>query len=415
MSRNVVLVTIDSLRADHCGFMGYRRDTTPTLDRMAREGLAFENAIAPGPSTPESMPVVLTGSYPLDANESYPSLLAERRGIIKRHMATRETLAERFRNQGYATAGFSPNPYTSRYFGFDAGFGYYEDFIEGSRERLYDGTLGGLFEGTPLSALFPARVLLNWVGREEVFKPWEAFYDRLIAWTRRVDQPYFLWVLLMDTHDPYLAPSAYRTQSRWATYRANWQLWRQGHEPPFTTTVQRQLLRAYDDAIRYADVFLDRLNNDLDDDTLIAVHGDHGEAFGEHGTYGHHPYLYEENIHVPFVIGGAEANRIDDPISLRRVPDVLTTLAAGGEPTYFNDLARCRTSDGGRQAFRGKEHKFVHEPASSELYRLHPTEEVSRDNGELREIYNQLVNQWLESNDERQRIRTATEQLMDDV
>ncbi|MEF8902078.1 MAG: sulfatase-like hydrolase/transferase, partial [Halovenus sp.] len=68
--RNIVLVSIDSLRADHCGFMGYGKETTPNLDRLAREGVVFENAIAPGPATAQSMPAIFTGLHPHDHVDS---------------------------------------------------------------------------------------------------------------------------------------------------------------------------------------------------------------------------------------------------------------------------------------------------------------------------------------------------------
>jgi len=372
--RSVVLVTMDSLRYDHCSFTGYERETTPTLDAMAAAGFTVANAVSPGPSTPESMPAVLTGSYPADDDEEYASELAARQARIRRHMRTRTTLAERFRERGYATAGFSPNPYTSRYFGFDAGFDHYEDFIGGSRRRLYAGALEGAFAGVDLSALFPARVLLNWVNREEVFKPWEAFYGAVCEWVRSVEEPYFLWVLLMDTHDPYLVPDGYRSQPRWATYHANWRLWRRGHEPPFSDRTRERLVRAYDDAVRYADEFLARLRADLgtgEDGPIVAVHGDHGEAFGEHGTYGHHQRLYEENVHVPLVIEGpgVPERSVERPVSLTAVPALLRAAAGGGlDAETAGDTgatnrpyALSRTLGPGRIALRGRDWKYIAE------------------------------------------------------
>jgi arylsulfatase len=116
---NIVLVTIDSLRADYCGYIDDDSTATPTLDRLAEEGLAFETAIAPGPSTPESMPAVFTGEYPIDGDEN---TLAAWRDRIRRHMRTRDPLASRLSRAGYETAAFTPNPFTSRHFAFDQGF-----------------------------------------------------------------------------------------------------------------------------------------------------------------------------------------------------------------------------------------------------------------------------------------------------
>jgi len=412
VNRSVVLVTADSLRADHCGFMGYDRDTTPTLDEMANDGMMFENAISPGPSTPESMPAILTGSYPAELDESFASQFVRRQTRLRHHMQARDTLIQQFKRRGYVTAGFSPNPYTSRYFGFDAGFDEYEDFVEGSRKRIYDGALGGLFDGTPLEALFPARVLLNWIQREEVFKPWEAFYDQIINWVQQNDESYFLWILLMDTHDPYLPPDDYRTQSRRATYHANWRLWRQGHEPPFSQQTHDRLVRAYDDTIRYADAFLARLQEDLPREPLIAVHGDHGEAFGEHGTYGHHQRLYEENIRVPLVIDGTESSTVDVPVSLQSIPDLLLTLAEGDKISFDRGPAYTRTLTGDRLALRGYDWKYMHEADREVVYDLasDPDESDPCDDGTVYEACQQLIDKRIETDAERRRIVAATEE-----
>lgn len=110
--RNIVLVSIDSLRADHCGFMGYDRGTTPNLDRLANEGVVFVNAIAPGPATPQSMPAIFTGAHPYAAVDSEKF---DTRKNIKHHLNRSRTIPEQLTELGYTTAGFSPNPFTSRY------------------------------------------------------------------------------------------------------------------------------------------------------------------------------------------------------------------------------------------------------------------------------------------------------------
>jgi arylsulfatase A-like enzyme len=413
--RSVVLVTFDSMRFDHCGFAGYERDTTPTLDRMANDGLCFENAIAPGPSTPEAMPIIFTGSHPrsLDAGNDDDFLARQR--TLREHMAARETLAERFSRAGYATAGFSPNPYTSQYFGFDAGFDHYEDFIGGSRERLYDGMLDGVLEELDLQGLFPARVLLNWLQREEVFKPWEAFYDAVQGWVQDTERPYFLWVLLMDTHDPYLVPDEYRTQSRRATYHANWRLWRQGHEPPFSEKTHDRLVRAYDDTIRYSDAFLERLLGDLPGDPLVAVHGDHGEAFGEHGTYGHQQRLYEENIHVPLVVHGGPDRTIKAPFSLSEIPRLLVELTASRDVSIDPESAWARTLGGDRSAIRGQDWKYLRGPDGDAVY------DLTADSGEqepladsaLSQVSGSLADRWEQSDREKHRLGAAAKQVVD--
>ena len=270
---NIVLVTVDSLRADHCGFMGYEENTTPNLDAMAEEGVVFENAIAPGPSTPESMPVIFTGQWPVSREGGEGSALEQRRERIRTHMEARDTLPEKLQRMGYTTAAFTPNPFTSRHFGFDQGFDHFQDFMdESNRSSLYSRIFQGFLEGSRASSL--ARVLVNFWQREEVFKPWESYYDEVIEWVEGASEPYFLWVFLMDAHNPYMAAEEYRTQSRWEQLHANVEFWRQSHETPFSDTVHERLVTAYDDSIRYSDAFLGRLRDELvDDSPVIAVHG----------------------------------------------------------------------------------------------------------------------------------------------
>lgn len=344
---NVVLVTIDSLRADHCGCYGYERDTTPTLDEMAANGVQFENAIAPGPATPESMPVIFTGEWPVNRDSDDDSELVQRRERIRAHMEARYTLPERMQDLGYETAAFTPNPFTSRHFGFDQGFDHFQDFMDdANRGSLYNNVFQGFLEGSNVSSL--ARVFMNFWQREEVFKPWESYYDDVVQWTETTDEPYFLWVFLMDVHNPYMSSSAYRTQSRLQALRANFEFWRQDHETPFSPSIHEKLVTAYDDSVRYSDAFLRRLRDDLaDDDPVIAVHGDHGEAFGEHGTYGHEPYLYEENVRVPLVIDDVEQGHVERPVSLRDLPKALPTLASGGDIDFPpGNVAIAQTRDG---------------------------------------------------------------------
>jgi len=325
---NIVLVTVDSLRADHCRCYGYEKDTTPNLDSMAEGGLMFEHAIAPGPATPESMPVMFTGEWPVDRADDGESELTARRERIKAHMDARQTLPERLQEMGYTTAAFTPNPFTSRHFGFDQGFDRFEDFMdESNRGQLYQRVFNGFLEESGLSSM--ARVFMNFWQREEVFKPWESYYDDAVGWANDAEEPYFLWVFLMDAHNPYLSSSEYRSQSRLSEFRANFEFWRQSHETPFSDGLREKLVTAYDDSIRYSDAFLGQLRAALPDDTVLAVHGDHGEAFGEHGTYGHEPYLYDENVHVPFVIDGADEGTVPETVSLRSLPEILAAVADG--------------------------------------------------------------------------------------
>lgn len=366
--RSVVLVTIDSLRADHCGFMGYNRETTPKLDELAKNGLVFDNAIAPGTRTPESLPVMHTGQYPVSRGPI--SDMSDMQRLIGTHMDVRETLAERFSRRGYATAAFSPNPWTSRHFGFDAGFDYFVDFLdEDHGSRFFERIL----EGKGSKQITAIRLLLSWIQRENTFKPWESFYDRVIDWVRQQERPFFLWLFLLDPHFPYLSNTTTRSQSVWANLHSNLQLYLQSQTSPYSEKTHNRLVRGYDDAIRYTDKCIERLHTDIGDAADIIVTADHGEGFGEHGAYGHHRQLYEENIHVPLVVVGEDwEGTTEAPVSLASLPDIVGSVATG-DKTAVHGVNRTTVPISPNKSpagLRGRTWKYIRNDDSEELYNL---------------------------------------------
>ena len=296
--RNIVLITLDSVRADHCSFMGYHRKTTPTLDWMARKGLYFKNAITSGVGTPTSMVGVFTGDY------SYIDSEETKFEPWRCELAQRRTLAQVLLENGYSTGAIHPNVFVSHYYGFNKGFVYFYDFLSENKNMLSRLTMK--FRRFSRGKLSILRNLINLMQKEEVFKPWESYYDLIIDWVERAEKPFFLWVLLLDTHHPYIAPKKFRKGSfldivdlilfSRRGQKANWKL-------NLSEKERRKLINAYDDSIFYADSFIKKLWGDLkSDDPIFIVHADHGEGFGEHGFYSHPPYLYEEFIHVPLII-----------------------------------------------------------------------------------------------------------------
>ena len=406
---NVILVSIDSIRADRCGYMGYDGRTTPTLNEMAAEGLSFTSAVAPGPRTPESMPPIFTGQF-LSGN--LPSKMVDQRALINEHMGKRTTIAERFSQAGYHTVGITPNPFTSRYFGFDAGFDEFIDFLGDESSGLYHRLFSRWLDGSTTSNTL--RLARNMILREEVFKPWEAYYNRVAETVRGDEEPYFLWVFLMDVHEPYLAGKGYRSQSWLDRWRAIWNLYLSDRESEFDEATRKQLLTAYDDSIRYADAFLARLLSDVGEDTIVAVHGDHGEAFGEHGYYSHEPYLYDESIHVPLVVHGAEEDTVDRPTSLRKLPSLLTNWSRSSR-SEGADLAEARTANGDTITLRARSTKYIEGNDGSELYRLNRGEHAESENDDARRLYSQLVASRREGTQERRRIQAAMDDLVNPI
>ena len=324
--RNVVLLTFDSLRADHCSFAGYDRETTPTLDRLAEDGVTYTNAIAPASRTNPSMAGALTGE-PMVVRDRVANPAHSRR-----HLARHGTVAEALSSRGYATGAFCPNAYASRYYGFDRGFETFEDFLfsSGLYQRLFDRHMAGS------NLLATLRNLRNLVRRQEAFKTWDSYVDDVEAWAAGQEEPFFLWVFSLDTHFPYLTPRGAR---RWSSlvdqYYGNWRCNRliDDLDPTLSARDRGRIVDLYDDAIRYADRFVAELADRLEPyDPVFVVHGDHGEAFCEHGVYGHfYPSLYEENVHVPLVVAGegVPAATVEDPVSLVDLPAIVEACVEG--------------------------------------------------------------------------------------
>lgn len=332
--RNVILVTFDSLRADHCGYGGYERDTTPTLDRMASEGIAYENAVAPSVPTGPSMFSTLTGSPGTIDSEDFSQ------DKWHKEFANRETLAGVLSEQGYDTAAFHANPYGSSYFGFDKGFDTFEDFV--SKQELQT-----LTSSSTLNAYLAS--IKRLANSEGTSITWERLYEPVEEWLSTASEPYFLWVLLLDTHTPYLPPKGHRQWSDEGTLRQiylQWKAQRRGWQvEDETSPLAGRLRNAYDDEIRYADRFLERLREDTrDDDPIVIAHGDHGEGFGEHGYLRHPPRLHEELVHVPLVVHNAgRTDTVEKPVSLRDLPATVTDLV-----DVESDLPGESVAEGGR-------------------------------------------------------------------
>lgn len=341
--RNVVLVTYDSLRADHCGHLGYERDTTPHLDRMAEEGTAFTDAIAPASRTNPSMAGTFTGE-PLVARERVANP-----EVSRRHLERFGTLAEELSARGYATGAFNPNAYASRYYGFDRGFDHFEDFLFSS-DRYQEVFQRHLSDSTVYTLL---RNIRNYLRREEAFKTWDRYVDDVEAWAREQPEPFFLWIFSLDTHFPHLTPREHREWSNlFEQYYYNWRCNQliDDLDPDVSREEFQKIVDIYDDSIRFGDVLLLELQERLDEfDPVYVVFGDHGEGFGERGVYGHfYPSLYEENIHVPLVVS-EDLDCVGDPtrpISLTQVPAIVEQFAGGGDPPSLGNWTIATDYDG---------------------------------------------------------------------
>ncbi len=276
---NLVLITLDTLRADRLGVYGYERETSPVLDSIARRGVRFDDAIAQATTTPPSHASILTGLNP--ARHGLRKLYGQRLPDAN------ETLAEILRAEGYSTAAFVSAVPLRHLVGLDQGFDVYNDEWESDAgERSHD-------RG---AALTNARVR-NWL---ESAPP----------------APVFLWVHYFDPHHPYFPPEEYR--KRFGAEKANRDFlpiprntnrWRSGdrlvRRP--NEKAARRMSDLYDGEIAYLDEALGELLESLRTagilaNAVVAYVGDHGEHLGENGYWFGHWDVLDETARVPMVI-----------------------------------------------------------------------------------------------------------------
>ncbi|GGL68484.1 sulfatase [Halocalculus aciditolerans] len=328
---NVVLVTVDSLRADAVGAYDADRHT-PVIDGLAERGTVFENAFANGNWTPFSFPSILA-SRPVFADT----------GSIG--VTESPTLARELSDAGIATGGFNAaNGFLTRHWGYDDGFDTFDSFVTRVGSGLYSRFLAThpTVEAWLQLAGTPARRLgarLRGDTDERPFLDASRMFDVEHAATEFVEnatEPFFLWVHYMDTHTPYVpAPRYIREVSdgRFGTHRMLHAHTRTGLGLSVNDRTLAELRTLYQAAARQVDASVGRLLDTLAetgvrDDTAVVVAGDHGEEFQEHGHLAHYPKLYDELINVPLIVDvpGADARRVDQHVGLDAVPPTVADL-----------------------------------------------------------------------------------------
>jgi arylsulfatase A-like enzyme/Tfp pilus assembly protein PilF len=273
---NVVLITIDTLRADHVGCYGYKQIKTPNIDGLAADGARFERAFAVVPVTLPSHSTMLTGTYPMfsgmhdfSGNKLSP---------------LQPTLASVLKQAGYQTGAVIAAAVLDSRFGLNQGFDFYYDHFDFSR--------------------------LDEANLDEMERPGNVVADVALDWLSKNSQKkFFLWMHLYDPHFPYHPPEPY------------------SHE---------YAAQPYDGEIAFADEQVGRLLRFLKEkgiyqNTIIVLCGDHGEGLGEHGEKTHGFFIYNATMHVPLIIRLPEngaARTIEDPVSL--VDLMPTVLGAVG-------------------------------------------------------------------------------------
>jgi arylsulfatase A-like enzyme len=271
---NVVLISIDSLRADHLGCYGYERDTSPAIDELASSGIVFESAISQAPWTLPSHASMFTSRY------TKSHLLIN----VKRKLPPElPTIAKALKGLGYRTAAVVSGPYMRRILGLNAGFDRYDDSL----------AQAGRLES-----------------HQMVTSP--AIHDKAVALLEDLadHEPFFLFLHYWDAHYDYIPPppfdSLFDPDYEGSIDASNYELGDEVHAGMAPRDLQH-IVALYDGEIRYVDLHIGLLLEELrhrrlDANTIVILTADHGDEFYEHGEKGHSHSVYNELMHVPLII-----------------------------------------------------------------------------------------------------------------
>ena len=311
---NVLLITIDTLRADHLGIYGYARPTSPRIDALARQGVVFDRAYTYWPKTRGSMAIMLTGRRPSQNgySKSHPMLLG-----------FNATLASALKEAGYATAAAVDNPNVASANGYAKGFDAY-------RETWEEKSLATEMERT------------------------RAITETALAFLRKPprDRPFLLWLHYVNPHAPYSPPPPYDTAFLDAAARQGPRLpvvpgFHGGIPKQWAVRGQDRLgyyVAQYDGEIAAVDQEVGRVIDALHDSvavgrTLVVLTSDHGESLGEHDYYfDHGEDVFEPSLAIPLIVAGpgvAADKRVD---AFASTVDILPTILDAVKVSYPPEL-----------------------------------------------------------------------------
>lgn len=337
---NVIVIVVDTLRADHLSSYGYERNTSLFIDSLADEGVRFENAISPSSWTQPSHASMLTGRYTYEHQAETQPL-----------DTTYPTIGEVMQANGYRTGGFSANTlFFTRRQGHGRGFLHFEDNYQSVSDAFFNSsTYGFLFDFYGLRKVLnyegvPTRVLASDIN------------NAVLDWVGKDDKPFFVFMNYFDVHDPYTPPEPYR--SKYASVPNPGGLingFMERFSPSLTPEQIQSEIDAYDGSIAYVDdqikEFFSQLEQrGLTENTIVIVTSDHGELLGEHGLLQHSASLYLDEIHVPLIIWASNdiptGKTIDTPVTLTSLPSTILSLTASkDDPFPGPSLAVLMSSD----------------------------------------------------------------------
>lgn len=393
---NVLLIVMDTVRSASLGLYGYPRPTTPQLEKWAASSVVFDRAIAPAPWTLPSHASMFTGQLPHALSTDW----------MKPLDASAPTVAESFRDQGYATAGFVANlTYTSYESGLDRGFVHYDDYPLTLPLLLFHTPLGRIdVKGRPPQSASPramwnAARSINLFQHRLVeagtFRAADAVMADFEQWQASVGtRPFFAFINLFDAHGPYRVDGPSPVPAAFVQRFAH----------SFPSERDR-----YDAAIGWIDDVVGRTLSNLQqrgllDNTIVVITADHGEQFGERGLLGHGNSLYPAAVHVPLLVrapGQVPAGmRVSTTVSLKDIAATLLDLASipnsrvpgrsltatwrnPGQPVFDEVVSELKKTpeDPGTliSRFDGRYQYIVDDKGHEELYDLHADSTESPD------------------------------------
>ena len=294
---DLVLVSIDTLRADHLGAYGYGRPTTPFLDGLAARGTRFAHARAPSPWTLPSHATMLTGGLP------------QRHGLVEDDQslgASWTTLAQVLDAAGYRTGAFVTSFFVGRTYDLDRGFERFEDFGITSKKRNLQATVDA-----------------------------EQVVDEALGYLAEAPgRSHFLFLHLYDVHYPYAAPAPWneRFDRRQRSGDLTYKTWFHYLDHPVDDDQLAHQVAQYDEELAYVDDQLRRLSEAFQAvgrPVVLVVTADHGEEFGERGSWGHAHTLFAEQLRVPLIFAGpgVGAGVVQQAVGLQDLAPTLAELA----------------------------------------------------------------------------------------
>jgi arylsulfatase A-like enzyme len=321
---NLLLITLDTLRADHLSSYGYSKDTSPNIDRLAQGGALFENAFANSSWTLPSHASIFTGRLPHEHGADWIDPLNSKLPILAGELAAR----------GYHTAAFAANTqYVTPEWGLARGFTRFEAY----GNSLVGDACSTVYGRKIALNLFPRLGYFDIPGRKTASEVNGEFFDWL---DRNGGAPFFVFLNYFDLHDPYLTDLKYQT--RFSTTAARGDLINFQFQPEvfrrksqLTPAEIQAEIDGYDACLAYLDAQLGKLFADLArrgiaNNTLIIVTSDHGEAFGNHDLFGHGNSLYLETLRVPLIFYWpgriASGIRFSEIVGLQQIPSTLMDL-----------------------------------------------------------------------------------------